>query len=314
MAKLYEFLSEDYGLDYQETEDGSTVYYGEIGGFYTTITFTEIGNFFLNIGINFKGEDYGFDEMFKSIKSIHILSKRKIANYVSLTGVTVAGKEKVEEVINKCIDTIIGYCNEAGYTTGCFYTGEDDGTLSIERINLDYVILSDTGAEKLLNSHVERIREDYSKPETYFKGIVMTILALAVIQVLWYFIGSRARVSASIIIILIPLTSFCIYRKFAGKVTVKGYVSVYLLTFISTFAVSLYRWTKVVYDAIAADPERSYTLALKMLLPSINGSVIAMIDFYFEMILVIVGLGILSPFFYKKVNDIIDGTIDMRNP
>lgn len=60
-----------------------------------------------------------------------------------------------------------------------------------------------------------------------------------------------------------------------------------------------------------AESGKNYITAFKEMLSLINESGVRT-NFYFEMILIIAGLGILSPFFYKKYNNFLDNTIDMN--
>lgn len=101
----------------------------------------------------------------------------------------------------------------------------------------NYILVSDDGMKKLTDDYNNYIKEQYSKPEKYVKGMLYTILILTVFQAMWYLWADYNLLIA----LLMPLMSFSAYKAGSVKVTAKGYISIYLLTFISTLAVSLYR-------------------------------------------------------------------------
>lgn len=90
MANFKKMLSENYGLVAVDKD----LYLGDIGGFYTTVSFNKGKTFVLSIGINFAGEAPAFDEFLRELKSIYIIYKKRIANYVKIVGGSIFSKKK----------------------------------------------------------------------------------------------------------------------------------------------------------------------------------------------------------------------------
>lgn len=268
-TKKINFVVESLGL----SEVSKDVLAGRVHDYVTIFQFDSgSGSFSVRIGAN-REEDANDAELISFLES---LKDGKVFKKVSFDGKMIATQgvapfsaQTFEEKVVNFYEEATGYLGRNGYATGSFYSGSDDGTLSVVSTKDGYSYLTEAESKEIENAMIQMQMEEANKKERIFLGMLggfsgalVGALVYAVIAIMGYWAWISAVVGFSL--------AYLGYRKFAGKIGKFGAFFAFLAGTAGIFLGIVLSWAWPIYDHFKKlEPDLSFLEVFKGTLPFI---------------------------------------------
>ncbi len=157
----------------------------------------------------------------------------------SMKGVTLEVKEAVVKVQfsvpftekgtrEKFEETTLNILSANGYRSGSFISGTDDGTLALAERGGDYFYLTESEFHQASEELEQEKEEDQYRSENMLLGL-LGVLGVGILGTALYVLVGMLGYYVWLVPVGLVFGSYFLYRKLAGKITVKSLVLIFLV-------------------------------------------------------------------------------------
>lgn len=187
----------------------------------------------------------------KSMKGVTLEVKEAVVKVQFSVPFTEKGtREKFEEIA----ETTLNILSANGYRSGSFISGTDDGTLALAERGGDYFYLTESEFHQASEELEQEKEEDQYRSENMLLGL-LGVLGVGILGTALYVLVGMLGYYVWLVPVGLVFGSYFLYRKMAGKITVKSLVLIFVVmaavivvaTYLE-YGLHLYNYFKTEYD------------------------------------------------------------------
>lgn len=161
----------------------------------------------------------------KSMKGVTLEVKEAVVKVQFAVPFTEKGtREKFEEIA----ETTLNILSANGYRSGSFISGTDDGTLALAERGGDYFYLTESEFHQASEELEQEKEEDQYRSENMLLGL-LGVLGVGILGTALYVLVGMLGYYVWLVPVGLVFGSYFLYRKLAGKITVKSLVLIFLV-------------------------------------------------------------------------------------
>ncbi|MGI5085645.1 hypothetical protein [Treponema putidum] len=268
--KFFSFLEEVYG--FKRHKNG---YSGRYQGFYCVFDVDlSARECKLSFGAYKDGDEAALTRLLEPLNALknvkfNVEKARIIINYKMLSALTASREnEKNKEFFDRITSILIPILKENNYQSGGFVNGKDDGSVKLAKFGSEYLFLTESEFQDLGMDLKFKKEADKEKSENFLLGI-LGIIGVAVIGIVLYALIGRAGYYVWMIPALLSIGASNVYKKLAGKLTIKALVFMFVILAAALIAGTYLEYAWRFYDIVRAEFDIVFSEAFKEVGPLI---------------------------------------------
>lgn len=247
----FDFLTEELGLRKAEKQ----VYAGKLQNYWTVVRIDNINNAKI-CHLRWSAYRDGDAEVLKeyldpltSIRGVKVKVNGAVVEAEFPVALTEKGfREKFDEVKN----TAFSILDANGYHSGSFFSGADDGTLSLVERGGAYFYLTESEFHQFAQDLEQEQEEEMYRSENIVLGLI-GVLGVAILGIIAYVLVGMAGYYVWIVPAALIFGSCAVYAKMAGKLSKKGLVLIFVIMAAAMVAATYLEYTWRLYNHFKKD-------------------------------------------------------------
>lgn len=265
-SKKVAFMADKYLLP----EVSKDVFAGQINGYHTIFEF-QVGGGVIHIKLSAshpeRESDPELDALLQSQKDSLVKKVFRNNRFVQVQIAAPISDEKLAERVERLYEDLTDYLRRNEYASGSFFSGADDGALSVINTNDGYFYLTEDEAKAIEESMRQQQMEEANKKERVFLGMIGATLGGLVGGALYFLIGILGYWAWISGVVGFGLAFFG-YRKFAGKIALFGAMYSFFIGTIGIFLGIVGIWAWEIYQALKGmTPDLTFFYAFQRTIP-----------------------------------------------
>jgi len=257
----FNFLKTDYQLKQLKNKFSIVWYAGKINGYWCTVNF-DTKECSITIGAH-KDEEH--KSLVQLLRGEGIYKKESItAKNATVTikykipFLTSSNKKKFDEII----ENVTSVLKRNSFTTGGFFDGDNETSLSIYDVGPNYLYLTEAEYKKVVKDLESKKIENINTSENYILGI-LGVLGISLIGIVAYVLIGMAGYYVWAVPAFLTAASFGVYKYLAKKISVFSAVIIFILSAISLFIGTFLEYTWKLYNFYKEEYMVTFTEVLK---------------------------------------------------
>lgn len=229
----FNFLKTDYQLKQLKNKFSIVWYAGKINGYWCTVNF-DTKECSITIGAH-KDEEH--KSLVQLLRGEGIYKKESItAKNATVTirykipFLTSSNKKKFDEII----ENVTSVLKRNSFTTGGFFDGDNETSLSIYDVGPNYLYLTEAEYKKVVKDLESKKIENINTSENYILGI-LGVLGISLVGIVAYVLIGMAGYYVWAVPAFLTAASFGVYKHLAKKISIFSAVITFILSAISLF-------------------------------------------------------------------------------
>lgn len=296
----FDFLENVYSLE----KFADFIYAGRLQGFYTIVNITEENTLF-KIKISVCNDDE--KKLADKLSKLNYKYDVKFECSTKMIFLDIQMKNKYEDskkIFNDIIQKTLTMLINTTYTSGSFLSGESEN-LILTCIGQNYMYLTNEEYHQFMQEikSQKKIKSNTDDEENTAIGITL-LYFIGFISIFSYMMLGKSEFFSICIHFITIMTSYFIYKHFAGKITKKSFLlTIIILSFILPISI-IFKYAKILYDKIKISYDYKFIEILiktpKLIFETKNTSIFFIKDLAISMIVLFISVLFLYVFFYKK--------------
>ena len=242
----FNFLKTDYQLKQLKNKFSTVWYAGKINGYWCTVNFNA-KECSITIGAH-KDEEH--KSLVQLLRGEGIYKKESItAKNATVTirykipFLTSSNKKKFDEII----ENVTSVLKRNSFTTGGFFDGDNETSLSIYDVGANYLYLTEAEYKKVVKDLESKKIENINTSENYILGI-LGVLGISLVGIVAYVLIGMAGYYVWAVPAFLTAASFGVYKHLAKKISIFSAVITFILSAISLFIGTFLEYTWRLYN------------------------------------------------------------------